>query len=81
MQNDAVSVIKLNPPYDLLVDLSEISTGRPKANIFEPHLENILFALNQSWNSSNYEKDTAPIVTLIDEKESSNQIRGKIYAY
>lgn len=55
--------------------------GRPKANNFEPHLENILLALNQSWDSSNYEKDTAPIVALIDEKESSNQIKGKIYAY
>ena len=26
--NDSVSVIKLNPPYNLLVDLAEISTGR-----------------------------------------------------
>lgn len=26
--NDAVSVIKLNPPYNLLVDLAEISIGR-----------------------------------------------------
>ena len=26
--NDSVSVIKLNPPYDLMVDLSEISIGR-----------------------------------------------------
>lgn len=26
--NDAVSVIKLNPPYDMLVDLTKISTGR-----------------------------------------------------
>ena len=26
--NDTTPVIKLNPPYDLLVDLSEISTGR-----------------------------------------------------
>lgn len=26
--NDAVSVIKLNPPYDLMVDLSKVSTGR-----------------------------------------------------
>lgn len=26
--NESVSVIKLNPPYNLLVDLSEISTGR-----------------------------------------------------
>lgn len=25
---DIVSVIKLNPPYDLLVDLAKISTGR-----------------------------------------------------
>lgn len=28
VRNDSVSVIKLNPPYDLLVDLSEISSGR-----------------------------------------------------
>ncbi len=26
--NDSVSVIKLNPPYDLMADLAEISTGR-----------------------------------------------------
>ena len=26
--NDSVPVIKLNPPYDLMVDLSKISTGR-----------------------------------------------------
>lgn len=26
--NDAVSVIKLNPPYNMLVDLTKISTGR-----------------------------------------------------
>jgi DNA invertase Pin-like site-specific DNA recombinase len=26
--NDSVSVIKLNPPYNMLVDLAEISTGR-----------------------------------------------------
>lgn len=26
--NDSVSVINLNPPYNLLVDLSKISTGR-----------------------------------------------------
>ena len=26
--NDSISVIKLNPPYNLLVDLAEISTGR-----------------------------------------------------
>jgi DNA invertase Pin-like site-specific DNA recombinase len=26
--NDSVSVIKLNPPYDMLVDLGEISSGR-----------------------------------------------------
>jgi len=26
--DDSVSVIKLNPPYDMLVDLSKISTGR-----------------------------------------------------
>ncbi len=26
--NDSVSVIKLNQPYDMMVDLAEISTGR-----------------------------------------------------
>ena len=26
--DDAVSVIKLNPPYDLMVDLSKVSLGR-----------------------------------------------------
>ncbi len=26
--NDIIPVIKLNPPYDLLVDLAKVSTGR-----------------------------------------------------
>ncbi len=26
--DDAISVIKLNPPYDLMVDLSKVSLGR-----------------------------------------------------
>ena len=26
--NDSTSVIKLNPPYNLMIDLDEISTGR-----------------------------------------------------
>jgi hypothetical protein len=33
--NDSVSVIKLNPPYNLLVDLAEISTGRDKRLLLE----------------------------------------------
>lgn len=34
--DDAVSVIKLNPPYDIMVDLEKISTGGEQANSFEP---------------------------------------------
>lgn len=72
---------KLNEPWDGFVKSGNFDRGRPKANNFELHLESILFALNQSWDSSNYEKNTAPLIALIDEKESSNQIKGKIYAY
>lgn len=55
--------------------------GRPKAITFEPHFHNLLHALSQAWNASTYEKETAPIVATIDEYESANQIKGKIYAY
>lgn len=37
--NDSISVIKLNPPYSLLVDLSEISIGRDKNAPAEPIIE------------------------------------------
>ena len=33
------------------------------------------------WDTKKYEKETAPIITKIDEVECSNQIKGKIYAY
>ena len=33
-----VSVIKLNPPYDLMVDLGEISSGRRTESLSEPIL-------------------------------------------
>jgi len=36
--NDSVSVIKLNPPYNLLVDLGEISSGRRTESLNEPIL-------------------------------------------
>ena len=36
--NDSVSVIKLNPPYNMLVDLAEISTGRRTVTANEPIL-------------------------------------------
>jgi hypothetical protein len=33
--DNSVSVIKLNPPYDLMVDLSKISLGREKHMLLE----------------------------------------------
>src|SRR5690606_30174396 len=33
--NDSVSVIKLNPPYDLMVDVAEISRGRHPHTLLE----------------------------------------------
>ncbi len=65
----------------MLVNLSEISTGRPKANNFEPYFTSLLHTLNKAWDTAAYEKDTAPIVAAIDESENSNQSKGKIYAY
>lgn len=55
--------------------------GRPKANNFEPTFIGLLHILNKSWDTAMYEKETAPIVASINEYESSNQIKGKIYAY
>jgi hypothetical protein len=37
--SDVVSVIKLNPPYDLMVDLSKVSLGRNLTTATEPNLE------------------------------------------
>jgi DNA invertase Pin-like site-specific DNA recombinase len=39
--NDSVSVIKLNPPYNLLVDLAKVSTGRTTDTAIEPTLETL----------------------------------------
>lgn len=49
--DSAVSVIKLNPPYNLLVDLAEISSGRVGAINLE-QLEFLLNALKTYWNYS-----------------------------
>jgi hypothetical protein len=33
------------------------------------------------WDTTSYEKETAPIVAALDDYEGSNQIKGKLYAY
>ena len=38
-KDDCISVIKLNPPYNLMVDLSKISSGRNLTTAAEPSLE------------------------------------------
>jgi DNA invertase Pin-like site-specific DNA recombinase len=43
--NDSVSVIKLNPPYNLLVDLAEISTGRQTDTAIEPIIDSLYTVL------------------------------------
>jgi hypothetical protein len=55
--------------------------GRSKANNFEPYIISLLHTLKRIWDTASYEKETAPIVAGIDEYESSNQIKGKLYAY
>ena len=47
--DDVISVIKLNPPYDLLVDLDKVSLGREPPSILELFHSIILVA-------DNYEK-------------------------
>jgi len=64
-----------------MVDLDEISSGRAKANIFEPYIISLLHILNEVWDAETYEKETTPIIAEIDEYDGSNQIKGKLYAY
>lgn len=40
-QSGSVSVIKLNPPYDLMVDLSKVSLGRRTDPLNEPVLNTL----------------------------------------
>jgi hypothetical protein len=54
---------------------------RAKANNFELYTISLIHILNKVWDTAKHEKETAPIVATIDEKEGSNQIKGKIYAY
>jgi hypothetical protein len=79
--DDSNPVIKLKPPYNMMTELDEMSSGRSKANNFEPYILSLLYTLNKIWDTTKYEKETAPIVAAIDELESPNQIKGKIYAY
>ena len=44
--DNAVSVINLNSPYDLLVDLAKISTGRRTKILIEPILNALFNVLN-----------------------------------
>lgn len=71
----------LAEPFKTFVENGEFSNGRSKANNFEPYIISLLHALNKMWDSTSYEKETAPIVAALDDFESSNQIKGKIYAY
>jgi hypothetical protein len=61
--------------------LAGVFIGRPKTNNFEPYISSLLHTLDKAWDTTAYEKQTAPIVAAIDEYEDSNQIKGKIYAY
>jgi hypothetical protein len=55
--------------------------GRSKANNFEPYIISLLHALNKMWDSAQYAKETAPIIAALDDNETSNQMKGNIYAY
>ena len=53
--NDSIPVIKLNPPYGLLVDLAEISTGRPSDLTLE--LNHIIIATRKYKRFNNQLRD------------------------
>ena len=78
---DVISVIKLNPPYDLLVDLDKVSLGRPMANNFEPNFTRLLNSLEGMWSNSIFNNEIAFIEDTSDINENSNQVTNGIYFY
>lgn len=67
--------------FSKLEKAQNVLNGRSKAKNFEPYFTSLLHTLNKAWDTATYEKETAPIVAVIDEYEGSNQSQGKIYAY
>lgn len=55
--------------------------GRSRTNKIEPYFAGILNTLNDTWDSEKYKKLSMPVIEAIDERESYNQIKSKIYAY
>jgi hypothetical protein len=79
--NDSTSDVKLNPPYNLMTDLSEISRGRAVQNNFEPDFTSLLQSLGRDWDTVNFEKVTEPLLTSIDHQNHQNISKGKVYEY
>jgi|GEM_PF-4391094 len=61
--------------------VSPSNHGRSRTNNIEPYFASLLNTLNEVWDTAKYIKLTAPVIEAIDEDESANQIKGKIYAY
>lgn len=71
--NDSVSVIKLNSPYDLMDDLSEISRGRVGAINLE-QLDVLLYTLKTYWDYSNQKSFLAEIKATPSTVKKGNNV-------
>lgn len=63
-RDDSAPVIKLNPPYDLMVDLSKIVSGRQTMTSIEPILEALHHLL---LNYDNIKQKLKRINTLVND--------------
>ena len=79
--DDSTPVIKLKPPYNMMTELDEMSSGRSRTNKIEPYFADILNSLNEAWDTERYKKISVPVIEAIDRGEFSNQIKSKMYAY
>lgn len=79
--DNSVSVITLNPPYDLMADLTKVSLGRPKANTFKPSFRELLHSLRESWDANEYKEKTEPILASTDNDGSRYTDTSVSYVY
>jgi len=71
--DDVISVIKLNPPYNLLVDLDKVSLGRVGVINLE-QLEVLLNSLKTYWDYSNQSSFLAEIKAAPTVLEEGNNV-------
>jgi hypothetical protein len=60
--NDVVSVIKLNPPYNMMMDLEKVPSGRQKVTAIEPDVLDKLYEVLTGYDTLKYKVNRTKLV-------------------